>query len=195
MTSDEAARSSVGSAAAVGAPSAVAAAATQASIKHDPAELETLLKKVDSRMAFFNDLDLSPRAPQNPQEDELFRSRIKLSRAALRSLYFTGIFMELEEHQRLHPGVQERMRRLQPEMDDAVLGMTELLESLTPDDFRALQKELKRDPDAGMRIGEKLQAVAAEDGMGFKRRVDLRLALDDFMRRLRAQNPALVLDP
>src|SRR5947207_13519322 len=127
----------VGSAAAVGAPSAVAEAATKASLKHDPTEVEALLKKVDSRMAFFHDVDLSPRAPQNPQEEELFQSRIKLGRAALRSLYFTGIFMELEEHQRLHPGVQERMRRLQPEMDDAVLGMAGLLESMTPADFRA----------------------------------------------------------
>src|SRR5688572_12714499 len=135
----------VGSAAAVGAPSAVAAAATKASIKHDPEEMESLLKRVDSRMAFFNELDLSPRPAENPQEEELFASRIKLGRTALRSLYFTGIFMELEEHQRLHPGVQERMRRLQPEMDDAVLGMAGLLEAMTPADFRALQDELKKD--------------------------------------------------
>jgi len=103
--------------------------------------------------------------------------------------------MELDEHQRVHPGVQERMRRMQPEMDDAALGMTELLESLTPAEYRALKAELKRDPDAGLRIGELMQKVAEEDGMSFRRRVDLRLAVDDMVRRLRAQNPALVLDP
>jgi hypothetical protein len=184
----------LGSAAAVGAPS-VAAAATHAEPKHDPVQMEARLARVDRRMAQFSALELIPRPPENPEEEELFTSRAKVGRAALRSLYFTGVFMELEEHERLHPGVQERMRRLQPEMDDAVLGMTALLESLTPADYRALQAELKKDPDAGLRIGERLQEVAAEDGLGFSRRVDLRLALDEFMRRLRAQNPGIVLDP
>jgi len=120
---------------------------------HDPAEVEAALARIDKRMAYFNQVDLTPRAPANAGEEELFTARAKLARAALRSIYFTGAFMELEEHQRLHPGVQERMRRMQPEMDDAVLGITELLESLTPAEYRALKSELKREPDAGLRIG------------------------------------------
>jgi hypothetical protein len=171
------------------------AAQAHAAVKLDPALMEAQLERIDRRMAYFGALELQPRPPENPDEEELFASRAKLARAALRSLYFTGVFMELEEHDRLHPGVQERMRRLQPEMDDAVLGMAELLETMTPADCRALQAELKKDPDAGLRIGERLQEVAAEDGLGFSRRVDLRLALDEFMRRLRAQNPGLVLEP
>jgi hypothetical protein len=46
-----------------------------------------------------------------------------------------------------------------------------------------------------MKIGEQLQEVAKEDGFGFSRRVDLRVAVDDFARRMRAQNPSLVIDP
>lgn len=184
----------LGSAAAVSAPAAAANAATQTKVVHDAARVEERLRQVDKRMAYFSELDLSPRPPASPEEEELFGTRTRLGRAALRSLYFTGAFMEFEEHERLHPGVQERMRRLQPEMDEAVLGMSRLLESMTPADHKALREELKRDPDAGLRIGERLQEVAAEDGMSFSRRVDLRVALDDFMRRMRAQNPALVLE-
>lgn len=187
----------LGGAAAVGAPAGIAEAATKAvkAVRHDPAKLEKALKQIDQRMAYFSEVELVPRPPQTPAEEELFAVRARLGRSALRSLYFTGAFMELEEHERLHPGVQERMRRMQPEMDEAVEGMAGLIESLTPADYRALQEELKKDPDAGLRIGERLTEVAAEDGFGFARRVDLRLAVDDMTRRLRAQNPALVLEP
>jgi hypothetical protein len=46
-----------------------------------------------------------------------------------------------------------------------------------------------------MKVGQHLEEVAKEDGFGFGRRADLRLAVDDFSRRMQAQNPALVLDP
>lgn len=187
----------LGSAAAVGAPAGIAEAATKAvkAVKHDAAAMEKALQRIDQRMTYFNEVELVPRPPETPAEEELFAARARLGRSALRSLYFTGAFMELEEHERLHPGVQERMRRMQPEMDEAVDGMAGLIESLSPADYRALQQELKKDPDAGLHIGERLNAVAAEDGFGFARRVDLRLAVDDMTRRLRVQNPALVLEP
>jgi hypothetical protein len=171
------------------------AAATTVEPTFDPAAVEASLAKIDQRMASFAQLQLRPHEPRTADEARLFDERGKVARAALRTLYFTGAFMEFEEHDRAHPGVQARMLRLQPEMDEAVDGMAGFLESLTPADHRNLQAELKRDPHLGMKVGEQLNQVAKEDGFGFTRRADLRLAVDDFSRRMQAQNPALVIDP
>lgn len=171
------------------------ASAAMPELSFDPEKVEAALGRIDRRMAAFNELNLAPHAPKNAAEQELFAERMNVSRAALRTLYFTGAFMELDEHDRAHPGVQARMLRLQPEMDQAVDGMASFLESLTPDDHRRLQDQFKKDPLLGMRVGQHLEEVAKEDGFGFGRRADLRLAVDDFSRRMQAQNPALVLDP
>ncbi len=163
--------------------------------KFDAAEVESALGRLDQRMASFQALDLLPPiANGEPTSAELGRSS-ELTRAALRTIYFTGALMELEEHQRYHPGVQLRIKRMAREMDASVGGMTDLLESLTPEDHRRLQATLKSDPGLGMRIGERLHKVATDDGFGFQRRVDLRLAFKDLSDRMRAQNPALLMDP
>lgn len=184
----------LGSAAALGVTTdAVAAPAAEPTF--DAAAVEAKLDRIDRRMSVFRELDFSPHAAQNADEEELFATRNKVSRAAVRSLYFTGAFMEFPEHERAHPGVQDRMARMQPEMDEAIDGMAGYLESLTPADHKNLQEQFKKDPELGMRIGEKLQSVAAEDGMGWERRVDLRTTVDDFSRRMKTQNPGLVFEP
>ncbi len=174
---------------------AEAAAATATEIRFDADGVEKKLKQLDTRMGEFRGLDVSPRAPQTNEEAELFGKRNEVARASVRSLYFMGVFMDLPEHERAHPGVQARMARLQPEMDQAVDGMAGYLESLTPEDLRGIQNEFKKDPELGMKIGERLQQVAAEDGLGFSGRTSVRVAIDDLSRRMRAQNPALVIEP
>lgn len=161
----------------------------------DPAVVEAALAKIDARMVTLGALDFPHRAAGSPAEAELQAWQTRVGRAAARTLYFTGAFMELEEHQRLHPGVQVRLRRLAPEMDVAVDGMATLLESQSPDEHRALRDTLRTNPSLADRIGEDLHRVAKEDGFGFLRRVDLRLAVKDLVARMSAQNPALVLDP
>ncbi len=162
--------------------------------RFDPVVVEEALARIDRRMALLSEIDLSGGVQRSPAGAELFATRSEVGRAALRTLYLTGAFMELEEHERLHPGVQARMARMQGEMDVAVQGMASYLEALTPADHRRLQRALQDDPDLGMRIGERLQEVAKEDGMGFARRVDLRLATADFTQRMKSQNPALLLE-
>jgi hypothetical protein len=186
-----------GAAAATASARAQAASAAKAMPppKLDPDALEKKLSRIDARMAELGRIEIAPREPESPEEEELFAGRAKVSRTALRSLYFVGAFMDLEEHDRVHPGVQERMRRLQPEMDEACEGMASMLEAMTPEEHRAIQKALKEDPDAGLRIGERLDQIAKEDGFGFGRRLDMRLAVDDVTKRLKAQNPQLVLEP
>jgi hypothetical protein len=161
----------------------------------DPVVVEAALARIDMRMASLATMEVFPGIPKTSAESELLEARARVVRAASRTLYFTGAFMELEEHQRLHPGVQERMRRLQPEMDEAVDGMASYVESLSLAEHRALQDAFRRDPDLATRVGEQLHQVAKEDGFGFSRRVDLRLAVADFAARIRTQNASLVLDP
>jgi hypothetical protein len=162
---------------------------------YDPESLEATLAKMDKRMAALSELDLRPPRATNPAEAELLEARVRVARAGIRSLYMLGVFTELEEHERAHPGIQARMKRMQPEMDEAVDGMATFLESLTPEDHKRLQKALKDDPGLGMRVGEQLEQVAKEDGFGFTRRANLRVGIDDFTRRMKTQNPSLVLDP
>ncbi len=185
----------LGGAASLGVATGEAQADTRVEPTFDPALVEAAIARIDKRMASFEGVDFLPRAAANTAEEELFASRNKVSRAAIRTLYFTGAFMELEEHQRLHPGVQARMARMQPEMDEAIGGMANYLEALTPEDHRRIQDELKKDPELSSRIGEQLNQVAKEDGMGFERRFDLRMAVDDVTKRMKAQNPSVLLDP
>jgi hypothetical protein len=172
-----------------------AEAATTPDPTFDPAVVEAALQRIDERMASFQKLDLSPDQHSALGQPEVSRERVRLVRSAIRTLYFTGAFMELEEHQRCHPGVQDRMRRLQGEMDHAVCGMTDLLEGLSPEDLRKLQQAFKDDPEIAMRLGEQFNDIAKEDGFGFRRRTDLRMGFDDLARRMSAQNPALLVDP
>src|SRR6185295_9279217 len=68
--------------------------------KLDPDALEKKLERIDHRMAELNGIDIAPREPESEEEAELFASRARVSRTALRSLYFVGAFMDLEEHDR-----------------------------------------------------------------------------------------------
>lgn len=163
--------------------------------RFDAARVEAALARIDARMRLLAEADFSSRAPTGETDAELLASRNRLGRAAARSIYFTGAFLELEEHERLHPGVQLRLRRLEPEVDEAVDGMATLIESLGPDDHRSLREAFQRDPNLKAKVGDVLQRVAKEDGFGFTRRLDLRLAVDEMVGRLQAQNPALLLDP
>jgi hypothetical protein len=175
--------------------SATASAGTPAP-RFEPEVMEAALGRIDQRMAWLaaNELFPAAAAAGGPRE-ELRAARERAIRSAARTLYFIGAFMELEEHQRFHPGVQLRMQRLRPEIAEAVDGMATILESLTPEEHRAIQEAFRDDPEIAERVGEELQSVAKEDGFGFTRRVDLRLAVADFASRMRVQHPALVLDP
>ena len=163
--------------------------------RFDPVAVEAALGRIDSRMRALSAVDFAPRAPTGPREAELSASRTRLGRAASRTIYFLGAFLEMEEHERLHPGVQLRLRRLAPEVEAAVDGTTAFLESLGPAERKAVREAFRQDPDLGAKVGEELQRVAREDGFGFTRRLDLRLAVDDLAKQLRAQNPELLIDP
>ncbi|HUJ27314.1 MAG TPA: hypothetical protein VLW85_14920 [Myxococcales bacterium] len=161
----------------------------------DPAFIDAALERFDRRMASLATLQLIPPDRRRPGDEPLVDARTSLARKAGRTFYMTGAFLELDEPYRAHPGVQERIRRLQPEMDEAVGGVAGLLESLTAEERRSLQQQLRAEPDLGGRVAEMLVDPAREDGFGWQRRLDLRVAFDGLARRMRAQNPSLLIDP
>lgn len=172
------------------------AAASRGQESFDPVAAQAILDRLDGRMASFQKLELPPRKEGDDEASRaLDEERLRTARAAMRSFYFFGAVLDLPEHLQLHPGIQQRMQRMADESTYAAQRITALLESLTPEELRRLQKAFKDDPELGMKIGARFHDVAKEDDFGFKRRADLRLAFDDIGRRMAAQNPELLIEP
>jgi hypothetical protein len=167
----------------------------------DPAAADAMLAKLDRRMAWIGEASLPEdvlplsRLAHGPEFDRELASTGPLVRKAVRTLYLTGRFLDLPEEMKVHPGVQSRVRAMQPEMDDAVLGLTERLERMTPDDHRRLQSHLRKDRLFGERLARVLERTAAEDGLSFQRTFGLRATTLQLSERMAAQSPALVIDP
>ncbi len=162
----------------------------------DPAAIEAKLERIDRRMVWFDKIDpFAGSAPRNEVEARVFAQRRHLGRQALRSFYFNGAFIGLDHAEQAHPGVQERMGRMVQEMDGAVDQTATYLDDLKPDQRKSIQNELRKQPDLGPSLGDMFHRVAAEDGFGLLRRIDMRLAFADITRRLGNQNPSLLIDP
>jgi hypothetical protein len=162
----------------------------------DPAGIEAKLERIDRRMVWFNQIDpLAGSTPRNEVEAKVLAQRRHLGRQALRSFYFNGAFIGFDHAEQAHPGVQERMGRMVQEMDFAVDHTATYLEDLKPQERKSIQNELRRQPDLGPSLGDMFHRVAAEDGFGLLRRLDMRLAFADITRRLENQNPSVLIDP
>ena len=167
----------------------------------DPAAADALLAKIDARMAWLDQASLPddilplsklPRAAG--AEAEAARTGA-LVRKAVRTLYLTGRFLDMPDEMKVHPGVQARLQAMQPEMDDAILGMTEHLERMTPEDHRRVQAHLRKDDLFAEHLARMLEKTASDDGLSFQRTFGVRSAALDLGQRMSAQSPALVIDP
>jgi len=75
-----------------------------------------------------------------------------------------------------------------------VLGVTEMLDALTPAARVDLQQKLKRRPELGMRLGEELDSEAARAGLSLERRLHLRSMASQLTFRLKNQSASLLID-
>jgi hypothetical protein len=167
----------------------------------DPEAARALLAKIDARMDWIRDaslpedvLPMSKLARTAGVDGEVESTRT-LVRQSVRTLYLTGRFLDMPDTMKAHPGVQARLRAMQPEMDDAVLGMTARLERMTADDHRRVQSYLAKDELFADRLAVLLEKTAADDGLSFQRTFGVRSATLDLAHRMAAQSPALVVDP
>jgi hypothetical protein len=180
---------------------AVPPSVADVALRLDPAAADAMLAKMDRRMAWINEaslpedvLPLSRLRRGSRFEEELATNEI-LVRKSIRTLYITGRFLDMPDEMKVHPGVQSRLRAVQPEMDDAVLGMTERLERMTPSDHRGLQEYLRKDDLFGERLAGVIERTARDDGLSFKRTFGMRSSILDTSRRMAGQSPGLVIDP
>lgn len=117
-----------------------------------------------------------------------------LARKTLRSLFLVGTLRELPEERLAHPGVQQRLRDSMGEFDEALFGMTDLLEGLTPTERGDVARVLRDDPDLGMRLMGALDAEASSWGVSNDARLKLRRVATQATTRLKHSPDAFITE-
>lgn len=170
-------------------------------VRLDPAKANDILVSLDKRMGWIgkqvppDDVLALDKLSKAKNFDEEYTKHSGLIQKSMKSLYLTGRFLDMPDEYKVHPGVQARIRAAQKDMDDAVMGVTEILEKATPEDFQRVQDQLRKDPLLAERIAKWVEQPAIDDGMPFERRFATRASILQLAERMRAQSPALVTDP
>ncbi|MBL8911691.1 MAG: hypothetical protein JNM17_13450 [Archangium sp.] len=125
------------------------------------------------------------RIPGRPDLDVAVTSRDALMRKTFRSLTLAGALGDLTPEERTHPEVARRVSASLGEIDDAMFGMTEVLENLTTTERAQVGKALRDDPQLGMRILGEVDREAASLGLSSGVRLRLRNASAQVTSRLR----------
>src|SRR5262249_47685638 len=97
-----------------------------------------------------------------------------LVRKMMRSMYVTGMFQDLPGAGRMHPAIQYRVFAAQPDMDEALAGVRERLDGLSPRERAAIRDRLRRDRTLGARVMERVEAQGIAAEIPTKRRLHLR---------------------
>lgn len=149
-----------------------------------PDEMNNFLTRLDGAM---NRTALTPgsghfqsafeRRP--PSEDDVL-----LFRQGMRSLLLVGNFGDLSLEGQTHPGVQKRLKYSAPEMDSAVLGLMDKMESLSPTARADIKSALRKDPELADRVLEAIDMESASVGVPMRRRLQLRAMGKTVVRRL-----------
>lgn len=158
-------------------------------------EMDGFLASLDTAMDSIGNGKFFERFLPTSQSEELAR-RAKhgeeLTKKTLRSLLLVGTLRELPEEQLAHEGVQKRLRDSMGEFDDAMFGMSSLLENLSPTERAEVSKALQADPQLGMRVMGAVDQEAATFGVSMKQRTQLRALSAHTCARLR-HSPELTL--
>lgn len=161
-------------------------------------DMEQFLARLDHSMNSVSTANaLSSLLPQKAidrlkTDEPEFKKGDQLFRKTVRSLLLAGSFKDLPEEGRVHPGMQERMRRALPEMDEAMLGMSSMFSSLSPTERVDIGRALRKDPGLGMRITEALDSEAVNAGVTLARRMHMRSIAKDTSFRLRQSTPLFI---
>jgi hypothetical protein len=118
----------------------------------------------------------------------------QLFKNTLSALLVSASFRDLSREEQQDPRVQDVMWRSMGVMDDAVLGVADHLERLTPDERRAIGDELRAKPTLAHDVFESVDSRAAKAGIGSNRRLQLRSIASHVSWRLRSQPVSLFID-
>lgn len=151
-------------------------------------ELGGFLSALDDAMTSVTNGDFFARL-MAPTEDPEIAARAKageeLTKKTMRSLLLVGTLSELPPEQLAHESVQARLRDSMGEFDEAMFGMSSLLENLSPAERADISKALKDDPNLGMRVMGAVDQEAAAFGVSLKQRTKLRAISAQVTSRLR----------
>jgi len=160
-----------------------------------PSEVDGVLAELDATLGRMRAGAPNPEVLLGAATDSLQMQRgHELVVKTFASMHLAATFRELPTDVQARPDVQERMWRAMPEMDDAMLSLTEVMQKLTPAERKALQQRLKDDPELGMRVVEKLDEQAKSVGVNAKRRTQMRAAAAHATWRMTHQSVDSLLD-
>ncbi len=154
-------------------------------------EMDSYLAKIDRGMEKISAWDLARDYGIN---DPAFERQCELGRKSMRSMYMAGMFGDLPEEGQVHPGMQERIVRALPEMDEAIFSTTDNLEKMTASEKTDLQRVLRDRKDPGMMIAQEIDEEAGLVHLSKKRRLQTRHIITQANWRLRNQSPDLLIN-
>jgi hypothetical protein len=160
-------------------------------------ELSSFLSALDAAMAAVmagQPFERFFETANNPTLAARARASEDLARKTLRSMLLVGTLAELPPDQVALEGVQQRLRGSMEEFDDAVFGMTQMLEQLSPSDRATVSKALQDDPGLGMRIMGSFDQEAAALGISKGARAKLRAVSTQACARLRQSSEFVIAE-
>jgi hypothetical protein len=155
-----------------------------------PDDMDEYVGLIDRGMAHIASLPLAERFPVRGPDLE---AREDLVRKSLRALFLTGMVGDLAPEAQTDPRIQDRLLKAAPEIDDAVLSMTEYLSGLTVTEKADLQAVMRHKDNPGMQISEALTDESALLGMSPQRRLQTRAMVTHVSWRFRNQPSDLVI--
>lgn len=132
--------------------------------------------------------------PNDPRKMELSRRGNELGRKSMRMLLLTGAVSDLPQAAQLDPRVQDRIVGALPEMDEAMLGMTDFLAELSSEERGEIKQAMIDRPELLDDIGLMMDRQAAEADVPMKRRLHLRSLVKEIGWRMQQQSPGAVID-
>jgi hypothetical protein len=145
-------------------------------LERELAELDRTLARMDSKLAkqWFRDRRASDIEHAHGATRERIVAEGELVRTSLRTAMTVSALSELPEANHGDAEVIERLRRVSGEADFAVFGTLERLRNLDEAELAALDREAVEDPRFVEDVAEQVDALAAQLGVGTRRRAHLR---------------------
>jgi hypothetical protein len=154
-------------------------------------DMDEYIRKVDDGMKRIAEWDRRDDIPETELDKALEND---LGKKALRALYMAGMFGDLPDAGQVHPGMQARIERSVPEMDEAVADMVEFLAQASNEETGKLQEFLRNKDNPGMEIAQWFDEVESALGVSQQRRRQTRAFLTHAVSRVKNQSPRRALD-
>lgn len=154
-------------------------------------KLDAQLVQLDSASVLSGLLDGVPNR-EKASTAPWFQEGDALARRTLKAFLVANTFQSLTPEQWKQPLVTERLTSSMADLDEAMLGMTTMLEQSGQGDRKAVRQALNDDPSLGMRIMGAIDQQAGVFGVGVEGRTKLRTAAAQAVSRMR-QSPDLLI--